>query len=183
MKRKLIVILFIVMIMVSGCSIKKVEDLSSAEKFAKEYSVSKDNSFKYIDIDEVLKIFEEGNGIIFFGDSDDEDSRDAVLVFSQAIIDSKINDVVVYYYNPVVIRDDKTSEYMLLSDYLNIGEDENYLSLPDIYFVRNGKIIEHSNDKVINNDNDSIDECRDKLKNKYIELLNKYYEKDTSADD
>ena len=53
MKKKLLLLLLITMIFVSGCSIKKVEDLSPAEKFSKEYSVPKDNAFKYISIDEV----------------------------------------------------------------------------------------------------------------------------------
>ena len=47
MKKKLLLLLLITMIFVSGCSIKKVEDLSPAEKFSKEYSVPKDNAFKY----------------------------------------------------------------------------------------------------------------------------------------
>ena len=100
MKKKLLLLLLITMIFVSGCSIKKVEDLSPAEKFSKEYSVPKDNAFKYISIDEVLKIIREGTGIIFFGNSDSELSTKTVKLFSEAIKDRKLKDVVFYYYNP-----------------------------------------------------------------------------------
>ena len=57
MIKKLVLTLLVAIVFLSGCSIKKVDDLSQSEKFAKEYSVSKDNSFKYVGIDEILEIF------------------------------------------------------------------------------------------------------------------------------
>ena len=188
MKKKLLLLLLITMIFVSGCSIKKVEDFSPAEKFSKEYSVPKDNAFKYISIDEVLKIIREGTGIIFFGNSDSELSTKTVKLFSEAIKDSKLKDVVVYYYNPLVIRDNKTDKYMELvnelADYLEVDEDmQEYLFIPDIYFIRDGKVVSHSKDMIVNSteESDSLDDEDDKIKNKYIKLLKEYYEENTNA--
>lgn len=184
MKKKLLVVLLIIISMATGCSVKKVEDLSPEEKFAKEYSVSKDNSFKYISIDEVLDIFKSGSGIVFFGNSDNEESTETVKLFMESILESKHSDIVVYYYNPVVIRDNDTSKYNelvdLLGDNLSKNSDDNsYLYLPDIYFVKDGKILGHNNEVAISKkeeDNNTQEEYRNKLKEKYIKLLNDYSE-------
>lgn len=188
MKKKLILTLLIVVISLSGCSIKKVDDLSQAEKFAKEYSVSKDNPFKYVGIDEVLEIFKSGTGIVFFGNSDNELSRETVKLFTEAIDNSNIKNNDVYYYDPVIIRDDGTDEYFellsLLDGYLNKNEnEEEYLYLPDVYFIKSGKIIGHNNEAAfmtINNDEYSIDKVKDNLIDSYVKLLNNYYKEDTN---
>lgn len=186
MKKKLLLLLLIIMVFVSGCSVKKVEEMSPSEKFSKEYSVPKENAFKYVSIDEVLEILRGGTGIIFFGNSDNEVSTKTVKVFSEAIKDSGFDEVTVYYYNPVVIRDNNTSKYIelisLLSGYLDVNDnDEEYLYLPDIYFVKDGKIVSHNNDMATNSTDDILgDEDDSKIKDKYIKLLNEYFEKDTS---
>lgn len=185
MKKKLLLLLLIIMVFVSGCSVKKVEEMTPSEKFSKEYSVPKENAFKYVSIDEILNILREGTGIIFFGNSDNEIATKTVKIFSEAIKDSGFGEVIVYYYNPVVIRDNNTSKYVelisLLSGYLDVNSNnEEYLYLPDIYFVKNGKIISHNNDMATNSTDDILDNEDDsKIKDKYIKLLNEYFEEDT----
>ena len=92
----------------------------------------------------------------------------------------------VYYYDPVVIRDNKDYKYNellgLLEGYLNKNNDEDYLYLPDIYFVKEGKIIGHDNESAFvatSNEEYSIDEIKNKLFNKYVKLLNDYNREDT----
>ena len=86
----------------------------------------------------------------------------------------------------IVIRDNNTSKYIelisLLSGYLDVNDnDEEYLYLPDIYFVKDGKIVSHNNDMATNSTDDILgDEDDSKIKDKYIKLLNEYFEKDTS---
>ena len=186
MIKKLVLTLLVAIVFLSGCSIKKVDDLSQFEKFAKEYSVSKDNPFKYVGIDEILEIFESGTGVVFFGNSDDEFSRETVRLFTEAIEDSEVKNIDVYYYDPVVIRDNKDYKYnellALLEGYLNKNNDEDYLYLPDIYFVKEGKIIGHDNESAFvatSNEEYSIDEIKNKLFNKYVKLLNDYNREDT----
>ena len=54
----------------SGCSVKKVEELTDAEKFANEYSVSEENPFQYATLDDILDLFNNNkSGILFLGDS------------------------------------------------------------------------------------------------------------------
>ncbi len=188
MKNKLILTLFITLIFLSGCSVKKIDDLSQAEKFSKEYSVSKDNPFKYIGIDEVLEMFKTGTGIVFFGNSDSELSMEAVKLFTEAFNSSNIKDIDIYYYNPVVIRDNLTQEYKellnLLDGYLeedSVGEE--YLYLPDVYFIRNGKILDHNNDVAfidMNDDEYLLEDIKKNVIDKYVKLLEIYYEEDTN---
>ena len=148
--------------------------------------ISKDNPFKYVGIDEILEIFESGTGVVFFGNSDDEFSRETVRLFTEAIEDSEVKNIDVYYYDPVVIRDNKDYKYnellALLEGYLNKNNDEDYLYLPDIYFVKEGKIIGHDNESAFvatSNEEYSIDEIKNKLFNKYVKLLNDYNREDT----
>ena len=70
----------------------------------------------------------------------------------------------------------------LLSGYLDVNSNnEEYLYLPDIYFVKKGKIISHNNDMATNSTDDILDNEDDsKIKDKYIKLLNEYFEEDTS---
>ncbi len=173
-------IIFISIIFISGCSIKKAMELTDAEKFANEYAVSKENPFKYIDIDEVLDILENKSGIIFFGNSDCEWCVASADILTEALNYKNIKEA--YYYNPKTIRDKNSKEYKklvnLLKDYLEEDEEENpYLYLPDIYFVQNGKIIGHNNDAATMNG--TVDEAltsktKKELKNKYLELISKY---------
>ena len=62
------------------------------------------------------------------------------------------------------------------------NNDEDYLYLPDIYFVKEGKIIGHDNESAFvatSNEEYSIDEIKNKLFNKYVKLLNDYNREDT----
>ena len=71
-----------------------------------------------------------------------------------------------------------------LADYLEVDEDmQEYLFIPDIYFIRDGKVVSHSKDMIVNSteESDSLDDEDDKIKNKYIKLLKEYYEENTNA--
>ncbi|MBQ2640304.1 MAG: hypothetical protein IJF92_06070 [Bacilli bacterium] len=187
---KKVVVLFIsilIILVVSGCEVKKAEKVTDSEKFAAEYSVSDNNPYEYSNIDEILKIFDGGTGIVFLADSDCEWCSATAKVFTDALNYKNVSKV--YYYNPKKIRDKNTKSYKklvsILKDYLQTDEDNNpYLYLPDIYFVKNGKIIGHNNDTATMNG--SVDEALNKktkkeLKNKYIELISKYNVKECSG--
>lgn len=168
------------LIIISGCEIKKTEELTDAEKFANEYSVSEENPFKYIDIDEVLDIFENKSGIIYFGNSDCEWCISSAEILTEALVEEDIKEV--YYYNPVTIKDKENEKYKklldILKEYLESDKDGNpELNMPDVYFVKNGKIIGHSNDTIkIDNEEDETITSKNKkeLKNKYLKLISEY---------
>lgn len=178
--KKVVFLLLVGFILLTGCSVKKTEELSNAEKFAAEYSISKDNPFEYATIDEVLDILESGSGIIFFGNSDCEWCVASAAILNQALTYKNVSKV--YYYNPKNIREKNTKKYQKLLQLLgdNLEKDESdspYLYLPDVYFVRDGKIIGHNNDTATMNgtvDEALTDKNRKELKNKYLELISEY---------
>ena len=89
---------------------------------------------------------------------------------SQELLEKRYKD---YKYNELLA---------LLEGYLNKNNDEDYLYLPDIYFVKEGKIIGHDNESAFvatSNEEYSIDEIKNKLFNKYVKLLNDYNREDT----
>lgn len=178
--KKLVSLFVVVIILMTGCSIKKESEVTDAEKFAVEYSVDEKNPFKYASIDEVLDIFNTGNGIVFFANSDNELCVEVAKILLDSLDGKNIEDV--YYYNPQVIRDNNTDDYNklidIIEDYLPLNDNlEPYLFLPDVYFVRDGKIIGHNNDvaTIKGTIDDILTEKRKKqLKNKYLELINSY---------
>lgn len=183
MRKKLLIILILILVCVSGCSIKKEEDLTDAEMFHKEYAVSKDNPFKYATIDEVLDILENGSGIILFGTSDSEVSSKTVRIFFEAMKETGHEKEKIYYYDPIKIRDNQTKEYdklvSLLYDYLDYRDDEGeYLYLPAIYFVRDGMVVLDNNDAAyMKNDVDEkeMTAFEKNLKMRYMNLLKIYF--------
>ncbi|MBE6158092.1 MAG: hypothetical protein E7160_04820 [Firmicutes bacterium] len=182
-----LLMVFISVLFISGCEVKKTEEVTDAEKFASEYSVDSDNPFKYTSISKVLDIFENGTGIIFFADSDCDWCVATAKVFTDALNYKNVEKV--YYYNPKSIRDKNTKNYKklikIIEEYVEKNEDdEPYLYLPDIYFVKNGKIIGHNNDTATMGG--TVDEALSKktkkeLKDKYLELISEYNAKECSS--
>ena len=157
--KKLLILLFISLITITGCSSIKVSNKSKMDdndKFSLEYNVSKKNPFKYARVHDVIDLLNDGTGIVYFADSDDEKS----LYYTELILDtlntSEINEV--YYYNPSNIKENNTKNYKeiitILEDYL----PEDRL---DIYF----KVVEENRRilKVVPHGQKYEDLCEDVL--------------------
>lgn len=185
--KKICFLIVVSILFLTGCSVKKTTELTDAEKFSKEYSVTKNNPFKYIELKEVLNIIENGTGIIFFGDPDCEWCVASAKILTSSLNYKNID--VAYYYNPKKIRDNNTKEYKrlvkLLADYLETDKDDNsYLFLPDIYFVVNGEVIDHNNDlaSMSGTIDDALTKERKKeIKDKYLDLISNYNVKKKST--
>lgn len=181
--KKLVFLLLISMFLITGCSVKKADEVTDAEIFASEYAISKDNVFKYATIDDVVELLEEGTGIIFFGNSDQDYSLRIVKMFSNLVEENGIDEV--YYYNPTVIRDDVTDEYnllvSLLGNNLNFTEEgDSYLEIPSVYFVRDGEVIGYSDDaaKVVSIEDENLEEFEEDLKDGYLKLIQDFINED-----
>ena len=177
--KKVVFLLLISVFLITGCSIKRTEEVTDAEIFASEYAISKDNVFKYATIDEVIELLSNGTGIVFFGNSDQDSSLNIVKLFSYLVKEKGIKEI--YYYNPTVIRDDETEEYdtliNLLEDNLTITEDGNtYLAIPSVYFVKDGKIVGYNDEAIgiTQVSEEELDDFKKHLKKKYLELFNEY---------
>jgi len=182
--KKLLILLFIGLITITGCSSIKVSDKSRMddnEKFSLEYNVSKKNPFKYARVHDVIDLLNDGTGIVYFADSDDEKS----LYYTDLILDTlnsnELNEI--YYYNPSNIKENNTKNYKeivsILRDYLPEDGDSNiYLDLPNLFFVKNGKVIGHT---YIDSKYDMDDLLEDKTKKKLIKELKNVITKFKSA--
>lgn len=140
--RKVVVFLMINLLFITGCSIKKVQELSDSEKFAKEFEISTTNPFIYTNIDYVLNLLENGTGIIFFANSDYEGSKKAAIYITKVAKQENIKSI--YYYNPKKLKEKKPKKYKKLMGYLKQCTDKKGIVLPDVYSVKEGKIMNHS---------------------------------------
>lgn len=180
--KKVVLLLIISIFLITGCSVKKTEEVTDAEIFAAEYAISTKNVFKYATIDEVFDILNGGTGIIFFGNPDQEGCLEAVKIFSKLVDKHKISEV--YYYDPSLIISDNSSEYHKLLDLLkgnlDIAEDEEMiLNVPAVYFIRNGELIGY-NDNVseIESTEELGENFQDELERRYLNLIEEYIGKE-----
>ena len=141
MKKILLIILLLV-----GCSNK-----NDINKFKDEYEALNDSNIevnidtsyniKYLNIDEVVTFLENDTGILLFGITNDGMTRAIIEILLKVAKDNKLD---LYYYNPSEIEESETFAKMIgiLNDHLQTNEDDQkVLSVPDVYFVKDGKII------------------------------------------
>lgn len=124
---------------------KKPTPTADAIKFKGEYTkVSDDNVFVYRDMEEIIKILENGRGIVYLGFPE--------CPWCQAYV-PYLNDVAkevgiskIYYYNILNDRKEETDNYKkileLLGEYVEYNDEGNKrIYAPTVIFVDNGKII------------------------------------------
>ena len=168
---KKVVVLFVSMILifsVNGCSVKKTAELTDAEKFANEYSISVENPFKYATLNEVLNLVQNDSGILFLGDSDSEWSTFGVQTLNKVVTDAKIDEV--YYFNPETVRNKDSKQYKNLAELLQLDEES---SLPIVYVIIDGKVVDHV-DYPIHDDTSMDDHSINQLEDKYLDLISLY---------
>lgn len=145
---------------------KEYEDLNGKQREGKDYKnqtieIEEENKIVYASQDDILKLFENGTGVIYFGFPDCPWCRNAVPVLIEAAKEEDIPKI--YYYNAVSERDvkkldngeikteeegstfyrqildklgDKASSYEGLED-----DRIKRLYFPTVVFIKNGEII------------------------------------------
>lgn len=119
--------------------------LTDAEKFAKEYTeVSKDNIFVYKSIDEIIKIMEEGTGIVYLGFPECAWCQAYVPYLNEVAKEEGIEEI--YYFNIMEDRKENTKEYKKIVELLkerlqkdNEGNERVYV--PNVSFHADGKLV------------------------------------------
>jgi len=141
--KKLLIVLLPILIIVCACSIKVEKDNKGTDynKFAKEYDIEQKNPFVYAKVNDILDIYEDGTGIIYFANSDDELSIKFTSVIYKVFNDNNIKTI--YYYNPINIMTNNTKYYQKILEYSNVYEQNTKLIIPSIYFVKDGKIVKY----------------------------------------
>lgn len=124
---------------------KKPTPTADAIKFKGEYTkISDDNVFVYRDMEEIIKILENGRGIVYLGFPE--------CPWCQAYV-PYLNDVAkevgiskIYYYNILNDRKEETDNYKkileLLGEYVEYDSEGNKrIYAPTVIFVDDGKIV------------------------------------------
>ena len=141
MKKSSIFILFLIlMTFITGCSVKKVQELTDAEKFSKEFGISKENPFVYTTIDHILNLFENnGKALIFFANSDEEGSIKAASYIANVAQSENVKRI--YYYNPKKLSEKNEKKYNQLLEYMEMNPKSDQFILPNLFSIQNGKIV------------------------------------------
>ena len=114
-------------------------------KFASEYqSVTEDNVFKYRNIDEIIKIMENGTGVVYLGFPECPWCNAYVKYLNEVAKKEGID--AIYYYNILEDRKNNTEEYQkivkLLTGNLQYDQEGNErIFVPNVSFHIKGKLI------------------------------------------
>lgn len=126
------------------------ESISDAEKFYKQYtSVTVDNVFKYVDAKEALELMKSESAVIFFGFESCTWCQSYAPILNEVAKEKKVGTV--YYCDIKEDRANNTEAYQELTTklkkYLYDDDDGNKrIYVPDVYFIKDGKIVGHNND-------------------------------------
>ena len=162
---------------------------SDGEKFKAEYealnneniniNISKNNPIKYVTLDEVFDIIQNKTGVIYFGFPGCPWCRNMIPVLFEAAKNNNIDTI--YYFNPRNVKKSDNDEYNKLKEILNeyLSEDENgqkVLYVPDVYFIKDGKIVGHHLGTVDSQEEPTISLTEEK-KNELLDIFNELFEK------
>ena len=181
------ILLVLSVILLTACT-KNIDVYTDGAKFKEEYEalnssgitveLNNEAKIKYLELTEVLNLFENKTGIIYFGFPSCPWCRNIIPVLLEVAND---NNEVVYYFNPKEVRGTDNADFAklmeILDSYLNTDENgEKVLYVPDVYFIKNGKIVGHhlgSASSQTNPYEKLTDEQTKELKETYVNLINK----------
>ena len=116
-----------------------------AKKFASEYStVSEDNVFVYKSAEEIIKIMENGTGVVYLGFPECPWCQTYVKYLNEVAKEVEIEKI--YYFNILEDRKNNTEEYKkiveLLKEELQYDDEGNHrIFVPNVSFHVEGKLI------------------------------------------
>lgn len=143
----LILIALVVGIILIFLNSEKVND---AELFASEYKqVDEDNVFVYKDAKEIIRILENGTGVVYLGFPECKWCQAYVPYLDEVAKENNIDTI--YYFNIREDREKNTSDYKkiveLTSEFLGYDDEgEKRVFVPDVYVVLDGEILSHNNE-------------------------------------
>ncbi len=121
------------------------ESLTDSEKFKKEYpEVSDDNIFVYRSAKEIIKIMENGTGIVYLGFPECPWCQSYVKYLDEVATEVGIEKI--YYFNIYEDRKNNTDDYKKIVNLLGKNlqyDDEGNLRIyvPNVSFHVNGKVV------------------------------------------
>ena len=150
MKKRDIIIFVIGFIVVMGVIsililLFNKNEISDSEKFSEEYQeIASDNVFVYRSIDEIIKILENGTGIVYLGFPECKWCQKYVQYLDEVSRETNLEKI--YYFNILEDRTNNTEEYLkivsILNDYLQYDDEGNKrIYVPTVVAVNSGEIV------------------------------------------
>lgn len=102
-----------------------------------------DNNIKYLENDEVISFFKTGTGIIYFGYDTCPWCRNMIEPLIEVVKEENIDTI--YYVDSKKVKSIKDDLYKILDKYLRVDSETNEkrFAVPDVYFIKDGKIMSH----------------------------------------
>lgn len=119
-------------------------------KFSHEYTaLDKDNVYVYATKEDVLDAFKADKAVVFFGFPECDWCQEYVRLLNEIAKEYGVQKIL--YYNIKEDRENNSDFYMqlieVLKEHLYTDDDGNArIYVPDVYFIKHGKIIGHNND-------------------------------------
>ena len=170
---KKVVILLLICILFSGCSIRRTDELTNSQKFDNEYAVGENNSFTYVSIDELEDLFESGTGLLFFGNSDCEWCIKSVTILNKLLNKSDVKEVL--YFNPMTLNDTNKDKLLYLINEEIEDIEIKSIAIPGLYVIKDGVIVDYCDISLENYDEDDNDAVKE-LEKEYLRLIELYKE-------
>ena len=150
LKVTIVLVLLVVVCLVWKRIVNKNSNMPDNIRFSKDYTqVTEDNIYKYASKGEVLAAFESEKAVVFFGFPECKWCQAYVKLLNDIAKEYGVSEIL--YYNIKYDRSKNTKFYVkvqeLTKEYLQ--EDEEGIPriyVPDVYFIKDGKIIGHNND-------------------------------------
>ena len=156
----------------------KTEEVEQ-NKFSTEYKlVDSDNIYVYRTIDEIIDILSNKTGVVFLCTHTSEWCQYYALYLNDGL--KKLGVEEINYLNITDYRTLNTAKYQkiveLLENYLYVDDTNNKkIYMPDLTFVKNGKIIAHNNETSLVSSETNIEEYWTLNKiNEFSNKLNSY---------
>ena len=144
MKKKILLIIPIIFaLLLTACT--KEEKETDAKKFAKEYTqITEDNYFVYRTSDEIIKILENGTGVVYLGFPECPWCQSYVKMLNEVADIEGLEKI--YYLNILEDRKNNTENYQkiveILKDHLQYDDEGNKkVFVPAVIVVSKGEII------------------------------------------
>ena len=124
---------------------KKTKEKTDGEKFSEEYTeVTKDNVFVYRNAEQIIKILENGTGIVYLGFPECPWCQRYTKYLNEVAKDMEIEKI--YYYNIREDRQNNTEDYLkmvsLLEKHLQYDQEGNKrIYAPSIIALKKGEIV------------------------------------------
>ena len=141
----LIIILLGVLLFIGIKKGEEQEKETDAIKFSKEYTeVGEDNLYVYRSYEEIVKILENGTGVVLLGFPECPWCRRYAVYLNEVAKDLDYDKI--YYYNILEDRQNNTEEYKkivsLISEHLQYDDEGNKrIYVPSVIAVNKGEIV------------------------------------------